>query len=923
MNKPSLRHSAFLIIFLSGFTGLSYQIIWQRFLSFLVGSEARSIALTIGVFLCGIAIGYEFWGRITLKQNDRKALLRLYAVIEVGIGIYGLLFPVYFRMVEKISANFPSSLFFDFLYTNVLILPSAFLMGATVPLVTAFLSERNDEVNGTHTSIYSINTLGAFLGIVYTSIYGIPDLGLKNLSAVCGLINIFLGVGLFLLPIHGAIHRAEEQFEKIPHHLSHSTIYLLAFISGSVSLALEVILVRLLGLSIGASVLVFPIVLGTIVLGLGLGSFLVRNKKITMNFLYILLSGSILYLCLYYILIPYWPYWMNNIRVSLVTTPSNFNVYYILVSLLFASLTLPLIVPIGIFLPVAYALLNKNEKNYGEICGRLYFINTIGSLFGSIILGYFSLNFIDIDDLFKCLIILLFIISCLIFMKEKKYIILCVLTLILCLFLGNVQLNRVSHYLGIFRRQSINSFNFKGIFQTPSLIIPGQEVELFRDDPNSTVTVLNFPRAQGKSLIINGKSDGYTAPYDEDFPTMHLLASIPYLHQPSDVPLKAAVIGLGTGITAGFIGQFENIERVDVLEISPAVIEAAEIFRKDNFALLDNPKVFIHELDAFKFFRKRSDQNQKVDIVISEPSNPWVQGVENLYTDEFYQMTSNSLSTNGVLMQWLHIYSMNKECILLVLKNLRNNFKHIVIYQLSSGDIGILASNNKIAEINDKHFNEDKLKKAHTKIKLQHKAQIPFIAFFDDGDLDNLKPEFPAATHSQNTPILSSISLRAFFLETAILPHEIYQKRTRRFTPHSYLTRKISSIDYLKELPLQIKSCKEWIGPFTPFHCTMLYHYQLELNNYLTSTDILTKLKAYHLLREAIMIAPDFQFLKSMEKKLFLQITQFKDAVPVLIDQWVRENNPAEAVRFIKAGNERNLFTNEQTSNLLKLTTLR
>lgn len=912
-NKISSKKLVLITIFLSGFTGLSYQVIWQRYLTFLVGAEARSIALTVGVFLAGLAFGYEYWGRVTLKRDDRKSLRRLYALIEIGIGIYGIAFPYYFKMVETLSSNLPSSVLIDFIYTNLLMLPSSFLMGATVPLVTAFLSDHNDEVNNTHTSIYSINTIGAFLGVVVASIYGVPELGLKNLSLICGTINICLGLFLIMLPIDGKIHRAEEKFELIKHNLSNSTIYLFSFITGSLSLSLEVILVRLLGLSVGSSVVIFPIVLGTVILGLGLGSFFIRKIKITMPFFTFLLFGCIIYFCAYYFLIPYWPYWMNNIRVSMVTIPSNFIIYYLCVSLLFACLTLPLIIPMGIFLPVAYALLNKNDKNYGKICGRLYFVNTIGSLFGAIILGYLSLNFIDIDDLLKCLILLLFTVICLVYVREKKFILLGLLVGLLALFLGNVRLDRSSHYIGLFRKQSISPFNLKGIFQIPSLVISGQTVEFFRDDPNSTVTVLNYPPQSGKSLIVNGKSDGYTAPTDEDYPTMLLLASIPYLHHKSAANLKAVIIGLGTGISAGFTGLFENIERVDVLEISPAVIEANEIFSKDNFSVVTNPKIFIHEQDAFKFFRKQNNENKKIDFIISEPSNPWVMGVENLYTDEFYKLASERLNADGMLMQWLHVYSMSREGFLLVLKNLKNNFHHSTIFQLSSGDIGILASNTKLGDINDNHFKESKLNEVHRRIKLQSPRQISMIAFIDDGDIENLAAEFPLRTHNQNTPILSHLSLNAFFLEKSLLITELYHAKKRRTVAHPYLEYKFSPIENNAEL---IKNCKEWKGQFHPIHCKVLYQYQDEWNNYSSAKDIFKQLKAYHILREAFLIPANLNFLKGMEKELTLKTPQLDLAVFFIADQLSREGDLKESKRFIDQAVKNQFLTTGQAISL-------
>src|SRR3954451_4546334 len=154
----------YVMTFLSGASGLIFQVVWQRYLSSLVGSEARSVSLVVAVFLLGLALGYYFWGNFTETRIERKYLLRIYGRIEVVIGIYAIVFPLVFGAIKQFSYYVSNFLIFDFVLAVLLLLLPTFLMGATIPLLTKVVPESMEDVNSCHTKIYGINTLGAFFG---------------------------------------------------------------------------------------------------------------------------------------------------------------------------------------------------------------------------------------------------------------------------------------------------------------------------------------------------------------------------------------------------------------------------------------------------------------------------------------------------------------------------------------------------------------------------------------------------------------------------------------------------------------------------------------------------------------------------------------------------------------------------------------
>ena len=147
MRKLNYRNLVYIGTFLTGATGLVFQVVWQKYLVLLVGGESRSISLIIACFLFGLATGYHFWGKLTPKKFSRSQFLKIYGSIEALIGLYAIIFPSYFRIIQDFAYASNPSLTVDILSSFLLLFPPTFLMGATIPLLTTLLPEKMDEVN--------------------------------------------------------------------------------------------------------------------------------------------------------------------------------------------------------------------------------------------------------------------------------------------------------------------------------------------------------------------------------------------------------------------------------------------------------------------------------------------------------------------------------------------------------------------------------------------------------------------------------------------------------------------------------------------------------------------------------------------------------------------------------------------------------
>jgi spermidine synthase len=247
---------------------------------------------------------------------------------------------------------------------------------------------------------------------------------------------------------------------------------------------------------------------------------------------------------------------------------------------------------------------------------------------------------------------------------------------------------------GTFRLREPLPFSFTGSERFFDKIHEGFELKYYNDGPTATVAVTEdthtFPLFDKKSmaLFVNGKSDSSTI---GDVYTIKLLAHIPALL--ADKRTNVMVVGLGTGVTAGELTLYPDVKRIDVAEISPSVVKALPFFHEFTHDVQKDPRVKIHLGDAFRIIGR---SREKWDIVISEPSNPWVTGVDSLFTREFYRLVKNHLTDNGVLMQWVHTIIAGPDMIEMVLNTVQQEFKYAHIF-LGGSDLLILASNQPIS----------------------------------------------------------------------------------------------------------------------------------------------------------------------------------------------------------------------------------
>lgn len=874
LSNVSYKHLAYLATALTGFASLCAQVAWQKYLAILVGSETRSINLVVAVFLLGLAAGYYVFGKITEKKWTRYKLLKLYAYVELGTAVYIFSFPFYFHILKTLSFNSPAHLLSDIFISFLALFPPTFLMGASIPALTSTLPEESKDINAAHVQIYGWNTFGAFGGVLISGFCLLPLFGLPITLVIAGALNLIAALIFMGNRLEGQVHR-QKDFPFVPSKTPNWFYMLCAFLTGAIVISFEILFIRLVNISLGAGVYNFPIILSLFVGGLALGSLSVKFHKISAAFFIKQILITAILLGFLYFTSPYWSIWLSHIRVSLFSIPSNYFVFKAAAYLFLFLFLFPFVFFMGRLLPLTYVLLKKNDQNYGFLCGLLYFLNTLGTVVGAIVIGYLAFYIFNLDDLFKMNLFLLIILSLLAAVYEKKTLSLCLsFFLIASIYLLPIW-NRTGHYLGYFRTKTPPSHYFQKLFFLPKKYKTGDVIS-FTDGPNVSASLIGYKSKSvtkeardlipsGKyssvSFVVNGKAIGNTI---GDFPTMFLLSALGYLYAPErEEGFDSAVIGLGMGISAGVMGAIEKSREVIVLEIAQEVIDNVKKAPAFNFGVADNPKVKMIAQDGFKYFTR---SKKKFDLIVSQPSNPWIVGVENVFSYEFYKMVKSSLFEDGVLVQWAQLYSVDAKTLKIMFHTLKKVFPHAKLYKAGSQDIVIVASQKPLSKKHLKErFFEPGLTPYYNAIGFYEPEDISLVEIFSEDLFSKIASNSSFGVHTLEFPKLAYRGDKTFFTGRKVNPENL----TPEYLFDTLETEEKKIKAFKKHSSLSNKEIKEKCIKDVSFLCRILIQDLSHKTVFENKTNSLsTRLKSYIFLRKRGRIKHDASFLESIKEDL-------------------------------------------------------
>jgi len=690
------RTALFVLFTISGFAGLIYESIWSHYLKLFLGHAAYAQTLVLALFMGGMAIGAWVASRRGVRWHN---LLRAYAVVEAAIGLAAIAFHSVFvaatdaaySTVLPALATPAAAALFKWSLAGALILPQSILLGMTFPLMSAGLLRRHPERPGEALALlYFTNSFGAAIGVLASGFLLIDKMGLPGTIQFAGVLNLGLAAFVWLLakgPDHAPVATLGTAAGPAVSTVAASKRLMLAiaFLTGAASFIYEIGWIRMLSLVLGSATHSFELMLSAFILGLALGGLWVRRRidRTTepLRFLGVVQVAmgiaALATLPLYGATFDL----MQLVIKGTAQTDSGYAIFLLASHAIALVVMLPATFCAGMTLPlITYALLRAGQGE--RAIGAVYASNTLGSIIGVITAAHVGMPLLGLKGLITmgaAIDIALGMLLLWRFARAGAPRLAPIATAASIVAFGVVVFGISFDYhrmaSGVFRRGEIYSAKDAGL-------------TYYRDGKTTSVSLLAFD--EGLSLRTNGKSDGAInlgpGRRISDEITMVMTGALPVAIRPD--ARTAAVIGIGTGLTTHTLLGSQTLERVDTIEIEPAMAEASRYFAARNASAFADPRSNIVFDDAKSYF---SSQSKRYDIIISEPSNPWVSGVSSLFTDEFYRLVHRHLNRGGVLVQWFQLYEIDVKLIASVMRALAQNFPDYAIYATTDSDLLIVA----------------------------------------------------------------------------------------------------------------------------------------------------------------------------------------------------------------------------------------
>lgn len=694
---PKRLIAIYFVFAASGFSGLIYESIWAKYLKLFLGHAAYAQTVVLIVFIGGMAIGAWLCGRFT--DRIRQPLLA-YAAAEFVVGLFAIGFHKYFVLATDwayttllpATCDATSFCISSWALATALILPQSILLGTTFPLITAGVLRAFPDAPGRKLSLlYFLNSIGAVFGVLASTFLLVPWVGLPGATLSAGLINVALALTIYL--VAKTLPSSPTPFVYVSTEASAKTIsakWLLwvAALTGLSSFIYEIVWIRMLSLVLGSSTHAFELMLASFILGLALGGAWIRRRidalRDARGFLAIV---QIVMGLLALLTVPLYNYSFDAMAWLLSALARDDNGYVLFnvgSSLLAMALMLPATFMAGMTLPLVTFLLLRDRLGERSI-GFVYSANTFGSICGVLLAIHFGLPLLGLKGSLVFAAAIDVALGVLLIWRapaataRRRYAVAAGIGLV------GIVAGALAFQIDPMRSAS-------GVFRSGlAKIAPSDKVIFRRDGKTATIEVIEL--ADGLiSIRTNGKPDASiqkpssAQPPARDEYTMTLAAALPLAYRPQI--RRVAAIGFGSGLTTATLLGAPGIKQVDTIEIEPAMVAGAEAFRPRVERAFADPRSRLIIDDAKSYFAR---SKERYDLIVSEPSNPWVSGVSSLFTEEFYQRIGGYLNDDGLFVQWVQMYEFNPQLLASITSALNIAFKDYVAYH-STSDLLIIAS---------------------------------------------------------------------------------------------------------------------------------------------------------------------------------------------------------------------------------------
>ncbi len=669
-----------LFVFASGAAGLVYESLWLRSFGLVFGNTTDAVAIVLAVFMGGLAVGGAWCARAR-----PEAPLRAYALVEMGIAGTALLTLPLLAALPHVYAAEPlrhlagsADLLARVLATSLVVLPPTLLLGATVPLAVEVQSRQGWDPRQSLGRLYLLNTLGGALGVALGPFVLLPALGMTGAFVAAALVNFLVGSSAWRLrqettaPSGSSLGAEQGYAEPIP---ATPLFAGLAAASGVFTFGIEVIWTRSLALVIGSSVYAFASMLLAVLLGIAAGALIyerlrprIARPAFTLGLLFVM--GGLLTLAS---------------AVAVGRLPAAFLFLMKLLPTSFfahtvAGLALVLLVllPVTTLLGVSFPLLLHLAAPGGALqgTGRLYAWNTAGAVAGALLADLVLVQAVGLEGSFLVLAGILLSAGAAAIAPADARPRLAAAAIALAVPVAaalvakhfrpwNRTLMTAGVYLYGLEWKDRPAFRLQDLGRERRLLF-------YEEGREAVVTVAEREGSGRRFLSVNGKTDAGSGA--EDVLTQKFIAHVPLLLHPA--PRRGLVVGWGAGATAAAAALYP-LESLECVEIEPATYRAAPLFAELSGRVRADPRFRVVFRDGRTHLLRTRD---RFDVILSEPSNPWITGVANLFTREFYQVVLSRLAPEGIFGQWFHYYRLEPTDVKIELKTFASVFPQVSLW---------------------------------------------------------------------------------------------------------------------------------------------------------------------------------------------------------------------------------------------------
>ena len=706
MNKMRyIKPIVWLIFIFSGASSLIYEVIWMRQLTLIFGSTVFATSTVLTAFMAGLALGSYYFGRKI--DESTQSPLRLYALLEAGIGAFCLVWPlilaalgaIYVLIHRNVTSEFYTLSLIRFVLTfGVLLIPST-LMGGTLPVLTRFFVKRLEQLGKNIGILYALNTFGAVVGTVAAGFFLIEALGIRWTLGIGIAINFGVAAVALALAQKVSVTEATEaeepgeetqqaESEDVP-YLPEKRLVLWAIgVSGFCALAYEVLWTRIMVFFLGSTTYAFATMLAAFLFGIALGSMVFsrwvdRIKQPIAIFGIVQLGIGLFAL----ILMPAFEelYGMSSALQSTFGA-SRFWTFFSC----FLVMCLPTFL-MGASFPLVTKIYTGSARQLGRSIGNVYAVNTAGSILGAFCAGFILIPLLGIRPSIVLTVALNTGIGCLLVLRGGR------LTETAKSFLQGIGIGMpvLNAGLAVILLLTVNQplFLKSAIFKTQR---PGDTLVDYNEEVDATVTTLKDDEGVYR-LYVDTNQAADASRWDS--PSHRVIAHLPLLLHPR--PKQALVVGFGMGLTSHSITQ--HGVRVDAIELSSGVISAAQKhFTHVNENVFENP-LFNYRLNDGRNHILMT--KTKYDMISTGIIHPLVSaGSSNIYTADFYRLCRRILSEDGIMCQWVPLHRLPEAHYKMIVRTFIEVFPHTTLWYKYTPDFVILIGTHEPLRIDYKNF---------------------------------------------------------------------------------------------------------------------------------------------------------------------------------------------------------------------------